>query len=314
MWVERHVGRLSHLTTVSPVLIQTETWRGEDYRRLLEHPSEKAFQRRYYAKHPAISKVLFVGVEPSRTWCLVSHPSVFLFRGGGKQGFMEDIYQLAFANINSKQMIRMPKSACGRNRCRAVHRGTGTDGFVSSMAVWNESFRLQQKARHSPVIEVTRSCRCMLSEDWKDENIYTFRPGFPLLFFFFFYWWSQHQAVILSYHPSRSLPSVRHRVGWLGPRPPYLGIYTRTRIFRRVVLFLVLFLQICFCVASSVTAQASMVSYSMYTYIMLFLIPFAKIVPDAVATMTVLKPNKSYLPKKTHLLLQYWESEEARLI
>lgn len=129
--VERHVGRLSLLTTVSPVLMQTETWRGEDYSRLLEHPSEKALQRRYYAKHAAISKVLFVRVEPSRTWHLVPHPSVFLFSGGGKQGFMEDIYQLAFPNINSKQMIRMPKSVCVEGAGAELCTGAPTQAFLS---------------------------------------------------------------------------------------------------------------------------------------------------------------------------------------
>lgn len=129
--VERHVGRLSQLTTVSRVLIQTETSRGEDYSRLFEHPSEKALQRRYYAKHPAISKVLFVRVEPSRTRHLVSCPSVFLFGGGGKQGFMEDIYQLAFPHIISKQMIRMPKSACVEGTGAEPSAGASAQTFLS---------------------------------------------------------------------------------------------------------------------------------------------------------------------------------------
>lgn len=42
--VERHVGRLSHLTTVGLMLIQTQTWRGEDYCRLLEHLLKKLFK------------------------------------------------------------------------------------------------------------------------------------------------------------------------------------------------------------------------------------------------------------------------------
>lgn len=129
--VERRVGRLSHLTTVSSVLIQTETWRGEDYSRLLEHPSEKALQRRYYAKHPAISKVLFVRVEASRTGQCVSHFSVFLFSGGGIQGFTEDIYQLAFPNINSKQMIRMPRSACVEGTGAELCTGALAQTFLS---------------------------------------------------------------------------------------------------------------------------------------------------------------------------------------
>lgn len=129
--VERHVERLSHLSSVSAVLIQTETWRGEDYSRLLEHPSEKALQRRYYAKHAAISKVLFVRVEPSRTWHIVPHPSVFLFSGGGKQGSMEGIYQLAFPNINSKQMIRMPKSACVEGTGAELCTGATAQPFLS---------------------------------------------------------------------------------------------------------------------------------------------------------------------------------------
>lgn len=42
--VQRHVGRLSHLTTVGLMLIQTQTWRGEDYCRLFEHHLRKLFK------------------------------------------------------------------------------------------------------------------------------------------------------------------------------------------------------------------------------------------------------------------------------
>lgn len=185
---------------------------GGDYSRLLEHPSEKALQRRYYAKHPAISKVLFVRVEPPRTRHLVSRPSVSPFSGGGKQGFMEDVYQLAFPNINSKQMIRMPKRECvcvwGRNRCRAVHRGTGTDGFVSSMAVVRMNDFLSNKRLVSVLSLRWRGAAAAASEDWNDENIYMFQPA--SLFLFFNQWWSQRPAVILSSHSSGSLPIVRH--------------------------------------------------------------------------------------------------------
>lgn len=212
--VERHVGRLSHLTTVSPVLIQTETWQGEDYSRLLEHPSEKAVQRWYYVKHPAISKVLFVRVEPSRTGHHVSHPSVFLFSGGGTQGFTEDIYQLAFPNINSKQMIRMPRSACGRHRCRAVHRGTGTDVFVSSMAV----FRMNDFLSNKRLV-------IALSLRWQEAVIACWvkiaKMKIFICFSQVFLWWNQHQAVILSSRLSSSLLSVRH---FQSPQPEKEGM------------------------------------------------------------------------------------------
>lgn len=42
--VDRHVGRLSHLTTVRLMLIQTQTWRKEDYCGLLGHLSRKPFK------------------------------------------------------------------------------------------------------------------------------------------------------------------------------------------------------------------------------------------------------------------------------
>lgn len=42
--VERHVGRLSHLTTVGLMLIQIQTWREEDYCRLLEYLLRKLFK------------------------------------------------------------------------------------------------------------------------------------------------------------------------------------------------------------------------------------------------------------------------------
>lgn len=42
--VQRHVGRLSHLTTVGLMLIHTQTWRGKDYCRLLEYLLKKLFK------------------------------------------------------------------------------------------------------------------------------------------------------------------------------------------------------------------------------------------------------------------------------
>lgn len=41
---ERHVGRLSHFTTVGLMLIQTQTWQRQDYCRLLEHLLRKLFK------------------------------------------------------------------------------------------------------------------------------------------------------------------------------------------------------------------------------------------------------------------------------
>lgn len=143
---------------------------------------EKALQRRYYTKHSAISKVLFVRVEPSCTQHLVSHPSVFLFSGGGK-GFIEDVDQLAFLNINSRQRIGVLKIVFVEGTDAEHHKGTPARTChwhrrfcLLNGCVLNEWFPLQQKASHIPATEVNWSCHCMLIQNRKDAN--PFQPCF----------------------------------------------------------------------------------------------------------------------------------------
>lgn len=102
-------GRLSHLTTVGLMLIQTQTWRGEDYRRLLEYLLRKLFKegiiqniQQYLSAlcKSLTSALLFLAVCVSPL-CLPRSLSVH--RGGSEQGFMKDIGQLAFPNTKAKQ-------------------------------------------------------------------------------------------------------------------------------------------------------------------------------------------------------------------
>lgn len=143
---------------------------------------EKALQRRYYTKHSAISKVRFVRLEHSCTRHLVSHPSVFLFSGGGK-GFTEDVDQLAFLNINSRQRIGELKSVFVEGTDAEHHKGTPARTChrhrrfcLLNGCVLNEWFPLQQKASHIPATEVNWSCHCMLILNRKDAN--PFQPCF----------------------------------------------------------------------------------------------------------------------------------------
>lgn len=140
--VERHVGRLSHLTTVGLMLIQTQTWRGKDYCRLLEYLLRKLFKegiiqniQQYLS---ALCKSL-TSALPFVALCL-SPLCLPVHRGGSEQGFVKDIYQLAFPNTKAKQ-----RWGCQRARVKQVPSGAprrrrgliaGTDVFVSSMAAW----------------------------------------------------------------------------------------------------------------------------------------------------------------------------------
>lgn len=109
--VERHVGRLSHLTTVGLMLIQTQTWRREDYCRLLEHLLRKLFKEgiiqniQQYLSALCTSALLLVA-PLSPPLCLPAH------WGGCEQGFMKDIYQLAFPQTKANQKMRIPKNLC----------------------------------------------------------------------------------------------------------------------------------------------------------------------------------------------------------
>lgn len=123
--VERHVGRLSHLTTVGLMLIQTQTRRGEDYCRLWEYLLRKLFKegiiqniQQYLSAlcKSLTSALLFVAL------CLSPLCLPALAGGGSEQGFVKDIYQLTFPNTKSKAEVRVPKSSCetGAERCRGA--------------------------------------------------------------------------------------------------------------------------------------------------------------------------------------------------
>lgn len=97
--------RLSHLTTVGPVLIQTQTCRGEDYCGLLEYLLRKLFKEGIIQNNQQYlsalcksltSALLFVALCLSPL-CLPVH------WGRSEQGFVKGIYQLAFPNTKAKE-------------------------------------------------------------------------------------------------------------------------------------------------------------------------------------------------------------------
>lgn len=87
---------------------------------------------------------------------------------------MQEVYQLAFPNINSSQMIGRPK------RKEQIQRGTGEDLSLAQTFLRPQrlcfDFLPRQNSCHLAATEVTPSCHCMLSESRKDAN--TLQPSF----------------------------------------------------------------------------------------------------------------------------------------
>lgn len=95
---QRDVWRLSHLTTVGRLLIQTQTWRGADYRRLLEYLLRKLFKegiiqniQQYLSAlcKSLSSALLFVALCVSPLRLPLSRP---VHWGDAEQGFVKDIF------------------------------------------------------------------------------------------------------------------------------------------------------------------------------------------------------------------------------
>lgn len=140
------------------MLIQTQTWRGEDYCRLLEYLLRKLFKegiiqniQQYLSAlcKRLTSALLFVALCVSPL-CLPRSRSAHW--GGSEQGFVKDTYQLAFPNTKAKQ-----RWGCQRARVKQVLSGAeghrqgliaGTDVFVSfhGCVVNDEWFPLCLKA------------------------------------------------------------------------------------------------------------------------------------------------------------------------
>lgn len=120
--VRRHVGRLSHLTTVGLMLIQTQTWWEEDYCRLLEYLLRKLFKdgiiqniQQYLSAlcKSLTSALLFVAL------CVSPLSLSACSLGKLWTRIREGHLLISIPKHKSKAEVRKPKSSCetGAERC-----------------------------------------------------------------------------------------------------------------------------------------------------------------------------------------------------
>lgn len=132
------MGRLSHLTTVGLTLVQTQTWRAEDYCRLFEHLSRRLFKegiiRNIQQYLSALCKESYPCPPPRSTLSLTSLPPRSL--GRLRTRFREGHLPISVSQKTQKAE-RLRGTGDGLNE-KSARPGliTDTDVFVFSMAAW----------------------------------------------------------------------------------------------------------------------------------------------------------------------------------